>query len=418
MTGCPPPDAALPVAERLAGYLDCQAQALGQTGFANLSGGWFGLALLGGCLTIFIALIGYRLMLGMPFGPRDGLLAAARIGVVVAFATSWPAYEAVIYRVATDGPAEAAAQLLPRGIAPPTLPDAARRLDSDYASLQRLTAPGGLVPVAAPSPEAGPPMQAGELDESRSQPPAQAAPAQPQSPAHDPTQDKAWLMLVVAGVGALAAVRLAAGLLLGLGPVVIILALFDAARGLLEGWIRALLVVFVAAAGTMVVTGLELDFIEGQLAQANPAAVAGLDGPALTVTVWVFAAATLLVMALALIVGRAFRIPAHLLHGFGHTAVARPLARPPVAATAGVRALDEPEARARSLANSIQRLSRIEAARMGQAGPAANPPSQGRGSPQRPAPGSPGGGYWGGPPPRRTAAPPRTASAEHRDNVR
>src|SRR4051812_17964690 len=79
-------------------YLDCQSQNLG-------SGAWVALAapgssltlLLTGLFTIFIALIGYRLLLGATFTVRDITLSFVKIGAVFALATSWPAYRTLVY---------------------------------------------------------------------------------------------------------------------------------------------------------------------------------------------------------------------------------------------------------------------------------------------------------------------------------
>lgn len=88
----------------MAGFIDCQAQLLG-------SGAWSALAtpgstlqlVLTGFLTIFIALMGYNLLLGTVFTIRDGTLAALKIGAVFALATSWPAYRTLVYDLVTDG---------------------------------------------------------------------------------------------------------------------------------------------------------------------------------------------------------------------------------------------------------------------------------------------------------------------------
>src|SRR5206468_8071792 len=105
MGNCPvvPPGAGF--VSSMTSYLDCQAQVLG-------SGGWSALAMPGstlsivltGFLTIFIALIGYNLLLGHAMTVRSGTLAFVKIGAVFALATSWPAYRTLVYDLVIDGP--------------------------------------------------------------------------------------------------------------------------------------------------------------------------------------------------------------------------------------------------------------------------------------------------------------------------
>ena len=72
-------------------YVDCQAQAIGQGGYQALTApGSIVAVLLTGLLTIFVALFGYRMIMGQTPGTRDGVMALVKIGVVLALATSWP----------------------------------------------------------------------------------------------------------------------------------------------------------------------------------------------------------------------------------------------------------------------------------------------------------------------------------------
>ena len=72
--------------------------------------------MLTGLLTLFVALFGYRLLFGHTPGVRDGVLALVKIGIVLALATSWPAYRTLVYDVALRGPAELAGDIgAPRG---------------------------------------------------------------------------------------------------------------------------------------------------------------------------------------------------------------------------------------------------------------------------------------------------------------
>ena len=73
-------------------FIDWQAKALGSAAWQALSAPGSTLAIvLTGFLTIFIALIGYNLLLGRSLTVRSGVLAAVKIGAVFALATYWPA---------------------------------------------------------------------------------------------------------------------------------------------------------------------------------------------------------------------------------------------------------------------------------------------------------------------------------------
>src|SRR5437763_539074 len=97
---CAAPDASEGVALRLSEYVSCEGRALGENGFQALAGGPLGTSLLSGLVTIFIALIGYRLILGHTPDMRDGIGWTVRLGIVLALVTSWPAFQTLIYRSA------------------------------------------------------------------------------------------------------------------------------------------------------------------------------------------------------------------------------------------------------------------------------------------------------------------------------
>jgi type IV secretion system protein VirB6 len=346
MVVCTPLDPAEPIAERLANYLDCHAEALGQSGFAHLSGDWLGQAALSGALTIYIALIGYRLLLGHGFGPRAAVLSAVRVGAVLAFATSWPAYDAVAYRLVTDGPAELATQVLPTGLGPVSLLDAARRVDFDLATLQ------GAMPQNAGTEFSNVAARANAEVSSG---------AQASQNRVAPILDFPGAVLLTSTIGALAALRIAAGALLGFGPVFIIMALFDSTLGVFEGWVRGLLAVFLGSAGAVVVTTLELNFIESDLVASMSAGPGVNNTSSLLATAVMFSTVMLTVLVLAVAAGRSFRLPRR-----------GPFAPIQTNAIATVRgrasqlratpAGHEPISRAQGVADAVLRLSRREAA--------------------------------------------------------
>jgi len=239
------------------GFVDCQAQGIGAAGYQALATPGSPLALfVTGLLTLFVAFVGYRMLLGETPGMRDGVLALVKIGIVLAMATSWPAYRVLFYDTVFHGPAELVGSVgAPAGV-PGAAGDLITRLElADQALLElgRLetaavnnsgevrTVDGREVVVAPPPREAQTIFGATGLGTAR------------------------WVFLT-ATIAAFASVRLLAGLLLALGPFFIAFLLFDATRGLFDGWIRALAAAMLGAVAVTLLLGVELALIEPWLA--------------------------------------------------------------------------------------------------------------------------------------------------------
>jgi type IV secretion system protein VirB6 len=289
MAACPsiPPDDGF--LRGMLDFVDCQAQEIGAEGYRALAaaGSTLSLVLLG-FLTLFVALFGYRMLFGQVPGVRDGVLALIKIGVVLALATGWTAYRTLIYDVAFHGPAEVAAEIG----RPTALPGAGGglvvRLDQADRNMVALARLG-----------VGDPLDAGAMT------PA-AEPGQPALPTAAARQEQGYDSLALSGarvlfltgaIGALAAVRLIAGLMLALGPFFIAFLLFAGTRGLFEGWLRVLGGAALGALGAGIVLGVELALIEPWLAQLIARRLAGQ--PITGVPVELFVAT--LVFAIALV---------------------------------------------------------------------------------------------------------------------
>lgn len=248
-------------ASGIIGFLDCQAQAIGAGGYqALVSPGGTASLLLTALLTLFIAIFGYRMLFGEAPSARDGILAFVKIGAVLALAAGWPAYQVLVYDIVLRAPADLAATIG----GPAGLPGASggltSRLDGIDQALERLAILGvGQPPIDATGQSyyvpTAPPLFAGfdtfALGASRT----------------------AFLM---GAIGAFAVVRLAAGLLLALGPIFLAFLLFDATRGLFEGWARGLIATTLGALATSIVLAVELALLEPWLAELLMRRDAGL----------------------------------------------------------------------------------------------------------------------------------------------
>lgn len=244
-------------------FVDCQAQAIGAGGYQALATPGSTLSLvLTGLLTLFVALFGYRLLFGQTPGVRDGVLALVKIGIVLALATGWTAYRTLVYDVAFKGPAELASDIG----RPAALPGAGGglvwRLDNADRLFVALTALGvgdAAAPAAPHPPYLAPGPTTGV--------PAPAPPPAAQAAAVDGLAlGGARVMFLVGAAGALAALRLIAGVLLALGPFFFAFLLFDGTRGLFEGWLRVLGGTALGALGAAIALGVELALIEPRLA--------------------------------------------------------------------------------------------------------------------------------------------------------
>jgi len=246
MAGCPTMSDPMGFARRVLDFVDCQTQAIGGGYLALTAPGSTVSLAINGLLTLFVALLGYRLLLGQTPDMREGTMAFVKIGFVLALALGWPAYRILLFDVALHGPAELAASIGGAAGLPGAGGGLVDRIDTASAMLTRFAevGPGDLLPEAARV-QAPPPFSGFDTF----------------------AIGFCRLFFLLGAVGSLAAVHLVAGILLSLGPLFIALLLFDNTRGLFEGWVRVLLGAAIGALGAMIVIGVELALLEPWLAQ-------------------------------------------------------------------------------------------------------------------------------------------------------
>lgn len=334
------------------GFVDCQAQAIGMGGYQALTAPGSALSLgLSILLTLFIALYGYRLLLGERLGLRDGVLAMIKIGIVFTLALSWPAYRTLIYDVTLRAPAEIASDIgRPAGL-PGSGGGLVQRLDQAdrfYVSLNLMGAGAGPVsPTATLQADVGRPQNASTFDPL--------------------ALGSARVFFLTSALGAFAGMRLIAGLMLALGPLFIAFLLFQSTRGLFEGWIRVLAGAALGALGTAIVLGVQLALIEPRLAELVAWRGAGYAIPGAPVELLVisltFALINLAVLIAAWRLTGAFAFPAiwrstlsQVASNIGSRNEREPLLRTSPAGEAAERS------RAAAIADSVARLQRRESA--------------------------------------------------------
>jgi type IV secretion system protein VirB6 len=164
-------------------------------------------------LTLYIALLAFNLLTGRS-ALRLSVLTPRMmtLGLVLTFATSWIAYQSVVWNLATGAPDEIASVLVgSKGSATVLF---AQQLDGFFDAI---TNAASSIPAQTPAVAAATPAFA--------------------SPAN--ILSLGALIMLLGTVGVLVVCRLALAALLIIGPVFIVLALFDGTRGLFEGWLKS-----------------------------------------------------------------------------------------------------------------------------------------------------------------------------------
>lgn len=199
--------------------VDCAAGQMAEAAFGRLFGAHGALLpALTILLTIYVALFAFALITGRGrIGINSMTSRMVTIGLVLTFATSWIAYQSVVWNLATGAPNELAGILT--GIPGNATDVFAAKIDVVFQAL--IQASNGQTADSAFSPP-------GLL----------------------------WLggtLLLLGTVGILATSRIALAVLLALGPVFVVLALFRGTRGLFTGWLKG--VVLLALAPLFAVLG-------------------------------------------------------------------------------------------------------------------------------------------------------------------
>lgn len=292
----PGPESFAPSAIR---FLDCQAQLLGAEGYKALAApGSAASILLTGMVTLLIAFFGYRMLLGHTPTVREGVLTFVKIGLVLVLATSWPAYQTLVYNIILQAPAELASAIG----SPTNLPGSGGglvgRIDAVDQALKVLAIEGvGPVPLG---PDGRPLMP--------------SVPPPPFLGFDSFALGFARVIYLVSTIASFAFVRIAAALLLALAPLFAAFLLFDGTRGLFEGWLKALLGTALGSLAIAVTLGVELAFVEPWLAtllarRAGDLDIIGVPAQLLAATT-IFAIALLGVMWLTARIAMSLRIPA------------------------------------------------------------------------------------------------------------
>lgn len=248
MSGCVAPTGPIGFIGSISASIDCQADIFSSGAFAALASQGSSLSLiLTGVFTIFVALIGYNMLLGRGLDIRSGTVALIKVGAVMGLATSWPIYHTLVYDVATQAPGQIVAEIGRPSALPGSDGTLTQRLDLADLALQQLIVLGPgearIEPGASTSPVATATFNAQALGGAR-------------------------VLYLLSALLGIVSVRIVAALMLALGPYFIAFLLFENTRSLLEGWIRVIAGATIGAIGVAVVLAFELSLLEPWLAAA------------------------------------------------------------------------------------------------------------------------------------------------------
>jgi type IV secretion system protein VirB6 len=217
--------------------VDCNVRSMSEAGYGALSQANSPMAaILTAVLTLYIAFIGYSLLIGRtPLRVGDLSVSAFKIGAVLALATSWPTYQHVVFDTLFSGPEQLATNMLDA-----IQPSGSLLHGDPFAGLQ----------VAYDQ------LQASANDFTKHSL-STASPLQGGNAGAALALTVSATLILLTSLGAVLASKIVLGLLLGLGPLFIAMLLFDATRGVFEGWLRASIAF--ALAPLMAVLGLVVE---------------------------------------------------------------------------------------------------------------------------------------------------------------
>ena len=267
--------------------VDCLAGETTASAFNRLFGAQGALApALTAILTLYIAFFAFSLITGRS---RLGISALTprmlTLGLVLTFATSWVAYQSVVWNLATGAPDEIAGLLMGAdGSATQIFAD---RIDLVFGAIGQLAQNAG--------------------GASTGQAAAQGASAGSFTPGN-----LMWLsalMLLLGTVGVLVTARIALAVLLAIGPVFLILALFSGTRGLTAGWLRGVVLTGVTPLFVIVGGGITFELLVPVVAAlAGPQGIDPRGAVALFLIASVHVALMVMVIKVAATIVAAWRV--------------------------------------------------------------------------------------------------------------
>jgi type IV secretion system protein VirB6 len=274
---CPVIDPQAGGAQTLVSAIDCFVKSSVQESYAELlgRGSVFSQAITI-ALTLYIAIIGYRLIFGRSslslgeFAPK-----ALLIGTVLALSSNWASYQVLVFDFLTDGPQEVAMMIGSIGGSAQSITGrvddvsgAMADIAADWSAASAPVTPASVTPVSVAKQIVG------------------------ESPGPNVLLSSA-LLLILSSAGVLAVSKVLLGLLLAIGPIFVALGLFAATRGLTFGWLRVCVLLALVPLLSLMTSAGALSMIEPMV--IDMAAQAAVEEFSLRAAISLFVA--ILVMA-------------------------------------------------------------------------------------------------------------------------
>jgi type IV secretion system protein VirB6 len=318
--------------------VSCHSRYYAQSGYEALAApgspfqGW-----LTAFLIIYVAVLGYRLLLGSGSRMSDLPVTALKIGAILALATNWTLFQTLVFDLVWKAPVEIARLVTSSAAAGSSFAgDPVGGLQVAYDTLSASATAFGRM--------AGPNVNA------FADPNLAAAQAL--------RQGAQGLFYTTAGLFCVAMV--AAAILTAVGPIFVALFLFDATRGLFIGWVRALLATLVVPLLGWLATALMLMVLEPNLIALTKDRLTGIPNAdtafATAAIVLVFALVQVALTAAGVMIATCFRL------GRSRRQIAAPVeftAMP----NAAVQIRREEQSRAEGLAAALNRMQVISVGR-------------------------------------------------------
>ena len=273
MANCAAINPAAGSAETMISTVDCYMKANVQAGYANLlgPGSIFSYALTI-ALTLYVALVGYRLIFGRStLSMGEMMPRMVMIGAVLALTSNWATYQVLVYDVLTDGPQEIVSAINPTAGKAGSITERVDMLSGRMADLADAWTEFDARPEQA--------MPAGIIAEPETLPATATgitAFVAPKDSLGPNMLLLSALLLVLASAGVLVVAKIILGLLLMLGPIFAVLGLFAATRGLTLGWGRAAVLMALVPVMAMMTSAGAVALLEPLLTEMYVAAGQGI----------------------------------------------------------------------------------------------------------------------------------------------
>jgi len=313
--------------------VECQTRVYAESGYQALTtGSPVFQGAVTAVLTIYVALIGYRMLFAQGatrLSDTPGI--ALKIGLILALVTSWSAFQTLVFDVADRAPEEIAA-IVSAPLTEGGASLASSPVDGLQAAYDEFSNTG-----AAYGKIAGPNAKGY---------------SSPQAAAAEATAGASGI-LFLSSAGVISAATLAIAVLTAIGPLFVVLALIPATRGLFVGWMRAMAAAALTPLVAWLLIVLMLSVIEPWVDTLTAQRVSNRLDPQTAMSasalVFVFAAGQAALVIGAWVMALSFRLPS-----FAREREARRTEGPNASATAQASAAAMPS-RAERLALDLQR---------------------------------------------------------------